>query len=205
MWWWLCKGVLLGVVTAAPVGPIGVLCIRRTLSQGRWVGFVSGVGAASADAIYALIAGFGVTGLTALLMDYSGWLRVIGSLVFCYLGARIFFARAAQEPAPVDGKGWLGVYGSIFFLTLTNPLTIGSFVTSFTAFGLGFEGNDYAVALAMVVGVFGGSLLWWFLLCSGVSLLRERITGRILQWVNRIAGGCIFLVGLGLLVLGTVL
>jgi threonine/homoserine/homoserine lactone efflux protein len=163
---------------------------------------VSGLGVASADAIYALIAGFGVTWLAAFFTDYSGWLRGIGSLVFCYLGARIFFARAAQEPAPVDGKGWLGVYGSIFFLTLTNPLTIGSFVTSFTALGLGFGENDYMAAVAMVAGVFCGSLLWWFVLSSGVGVLRDRITGRILQWVNCIAGSCIFLVGLGLLILG---
>src|SRR5690242_13032805 len=133
--YWL-RGLLLGFSIAAPVGPIGVLCIRRTLADGRVVGFVSGLGAATADAFYGAVAGFGLTVISALLIEQRFWLRLIGGGFLLYLGVRTVLARPAERAASAGGKGLAGAYGSTLFLTLTNPLTILSFAAIFAGLGV---------------------------------------------------------------------
>jgi len=195
------RGLLIGFSIAAPVGPIGVLCLRRTLAEGRLAGLVSGLGAATADAFYGSIAGFGVTFVANALVQQQTWLRLVGGLFLCYLGVRTFLARPAEQSAQVQGKGLLGNYASTFFLTLTNPVTILSFAGIFAGLGLS-EGTDYLSAGLLVLGVFLGSALWWLTLSTGASLLRSRITPLVLRWVNRASGvviavfGVIALVGL---------
>src|SRR3990170_1865269 len=127
----LLKGVLLGFSIAAPVGPIGVLCIRRTLAQGRLSGFVSGLGAATADAVYGIVAAFGVTFVSNLLIQQAPWLRLFGGLFLCFLGVRTLLAKPSEKACPERGKGLIDDYGSTFLLTLTNPLTILSFAGIF--------------------------------------------------------------------------
>ncbi len=182
------KGALLGLAIAAPVGPIGVLCIRRTLAQGRLAGFVSGLGAASADMIYGAIAAFGLTAITGLLVRQQGWLRLVGGLFLCYLGLRTLLARPADSAASVEGRSRAGAYLSTFVLTLTNPMTILSFAAIFAGAGVAQTGSSYGAAAAMVVGVFLGSAAWWLLLSAGVSLLRSRFDARAALWVNRLSG-----------------
>src|SRR5205809_451250 len=120
----LIKGFLLGLSIAAPVGPVGALCIRRTLAEGRFVGLVSGLGAATADGIYGAIAGFGLTVISSVLISQQGWLKLIGGLFLFYLGGKTFLSSPATQAAVANGKGLLGAYTSTFFLTLTNPITI---------------------------------------------------------------------------------
>jgi threonine/homoserine/homoserine lactone efflux protein len=189
----------MGFSIAAPVGPIGVLCIRRTLAEGRSSGFVSGLGAATADGIYGCIAGFGLTFISRALVDRQGWLRVVGGAFLCYLGIKTLLTRPAERPASIGGTGLVGAYASTFLLTLTNPMTILSFVTVFAGLGIGDAGGDYASALALVLGVFTGSAAWWFLLSGGVSLLRAKFSTQALRWVNWVSGAII--VGFGLLAL----
>jgi threonine/homoserine/homoserine lactone efflux protein len=192
----LLKGLVIGFSIAAPVGPIGVLCIRRTLAEGRAAGFVSGLGAASADAIYGSIAGFGLTLISNFLVSQQTWFRLIGGAFLCYLGLKTLLAKPTQETALAKGKGLIGAYVSTFLLTLTNPMTILSFAGIFAGLGLANTGGDYAAAGWLVLGVFTGSAAWWLMLSGGVSLFREKFTPAGLQWVNKISG--VIITGFGL-------
>jgi threonine/homoserine/homoserine lactone efflux protein len=195
------KGFIIGFSIAAPVGPIGVLCIRRTLAEGRASGLISGLGAATADALYGCIAGFGLTFLSNLLIQNQVWIRVIGGLFLCTLGLKTFVARPAKESASVKGGGLAGAYGSTFFLTLTNPMTILSFAAIFAGLGLGSIGGNYLSSGVLVLGVFTGSALWWLMLSSMVGMLGKMLSPKGMRWVNRISG--IIILGFGLLALLT--
>ena len=192
------RGVAIGLAIAAPVGPIGVLCIRRTLAEGRLAGFVTGLGAATADTVYGAVAAFGLTAVSAFLVSQQDWLRLIGGAFLLYLGIRTFLTRPMPQTAVRDDKSsrtLAGDYASTFLLTITNPLTIISFAAVFAGLGLGSGYDDLASALLLVAGVFTGSALWWLLLSGGVSLLRGRITENGLRWVNRVSGVIITVFG----------
>jgi threonine/homoserine/homoserine lactone efflux protein len=190
------RGLIIGFSIAAPVGPIGVLCIRRTLAQGRVSGLVSGMGAATADAIYGCIAGLGLTFISSLLIRQQLWIRLIGGVFLCYLGFKTFVSLPAQEAAKAKGSSLISAYASTFFLTLTNPMTMLSFAAVFAGLGIASTSSNYASAIALVLGVFTGSALWWLLLSSSISLFRIKLTPRRLQWVNRISGVVIMIFGL---------
>jgi threonine/homoserine/homoserine lactone efflux protein len=185
------RGLAIGFSIAAPVGPIGVLCIRRTLAQGRLCGFASGLGAATADAVYGCIAGFGLTAVSDLLVGQQTWLRLIGGLFLCWLGVKNFLAKPAQQAAAPKRGALMGAYVSTLFLTITNPMTIISFAAIFAAMGLGGGTTDYVGAVLLVLGVFFGSAAWWLLLSGGVSLFREKLNNDNLRWVNRVSGAII--------------
>ncbi len=189
----LIKGLIIGFSIAAPVGPIGVLCIRRTLAFGRLHGLLTGLGAATADAIYGGIAAFGLTSLSALLVDQRVWLQVLGGIFLIYLGVTTF--RAPAAPLDRDETGHnparprlIGAYLSTLLLTLSNPLTILSFIGVLAGLGVGAGAGDLRGSLLVVAGVFNGSLLWWLLLSGGVGMLRRRIGAAVLLGVNRLSG-----------------
>jgi threonine/homoserine/homoserine lactone efflux protein len=192
---YLLRGLVIGFAIAAPVGPIGVLCIRRTLAEGRAAGLVSGLGAATADAIYGFIAAFGLTYVSSILIGQQQWIRLIGGVFLCYLGLRTFYARPAERPSSSEGIGLVRAYVSTFFLTLTNPMTILSFAAIFAGLGIGSVTGDYSSATLLVLGVFLGSGLWWLLLSGGVSLFRTKLKPRALGWINTISG--IVILGFG--------
>jgi threonine/homoserine/homoserine lactone efflux protein len=191
----IVRGFILGFAIAAPVGPIGLLCIQRTLNQGQLVGLASGLGAATADAFYGAVAAFGLTIVSAFLIEQQFWLALVGGLFLCYLGVRTFLARPAERAANSEAKGVGGAYMSTFLLTITNPMTILAFIAIFAGAGLATAGGDALAAAWMVVGVFLGSATWWFLLSGGVSLLRSHINATVLLWVNRAAGAILVIFG----------
>jgi threonine/homoserine/homoserine lactone efflux protein len=191
---WL-RGLIIGFSIAAPVGPIGVLCIRRTIERGRIAGLLSGFGAASADAIYGFVAGFGLVFVSTMLVTQQMWLRLAGGLFLCYLGVRTFLASPEERISASKPPDLAGIYLSTFFLTLTNPMTIISFTAVFAALGVGKAGRSYVSAGALVLGVFVGSALWWFVLSSIVSLFRSKLQPRLLNWINRLSG--IVILGFG--------
>jgi threonine/homoserine/homoserine lactone efflux protein len=191
----LFKGVVIGLSIAAPVGPIGVLCIRRSLADGRQIGLATGLGAATADAIYGAVAGFGLTVISSFLVGQRFWLSLLGGLFLCYLGARTFFSQPSELAARSRDGGLVSAYVSTLFLTLTNPMTILSFVAVFAGFGLGTS-PDYFSASALVLGVFIGSTLWWLLLSSGVALFRSRTSPGWMKAINRLSGSVILAFGL---------
>jgi len=198
----LLRGLIIGLSIAAPVGPIGVLCVRRTLVDGRVAGFVSGLGAATADAIYGCVAGFGLAAVSGLLVNQLTWMRLVGGLFLCFLGGRAFLAKPADQAQAAHSRTLVSAYGTTFFLTLTNPMTILSFAAVFAGLGIAETARDYGAATVLVLGVFMGSVLWWFLLSGLASLMRERFDTRAMRWVNRGSGvvvsafGVVALVGL---------
>ena len=180
----ILRGIVIGFSIAAPVGPIGVLCIRRTLAEGRVVGLATGLGAASADALYGCMAAFGLTALTTRLIGAGLWIRLIGGAFLLYLGIRTLLAKPGERAAAASGSGLAGAYLSTFVLTLTNPMTILSFLAVFAALGLGSTHPEPLAAVSLVVGVFAGSALWWLGLSAVVSMLRSKFDARALRWVN---------------------
>ena len=192
----IIKGLVLGFSIAAPVGPIGILCIRRTLAEGRLHGIVSGIGAATADAFYGALAGFGFTFVTSFLVAQQAWLQIFGGLFLCYLGVTTFFSKPAQEAAAARSGGLVQSFGSTLLLTLSNPMTIFSFVAVFASVGLGSGVEKPLTVLSFIGGVFCGSALWWLFLAVGVGALRSRLTPAIFVWVNRISGSIILAFGI---------
>jgi threonine/homoserine/homoserine lactone efflux protein len=192
------KGVTIGFSIAAPVGPIGLLCIRRSLTEGVLPGLMTGLGAATADAVYGCIAGFGLTALSNFLVDQRFLLGLFGGLFLCYLAWRIIRSQPSTQPLEPCQTGLLAAFGTTFLLTLANPLTILSFAAVFAGFGLGSirGGADYAAAWRLVAGVFTGSALWWLLLSGGVSLVRQKLGHSMLRSINWISGVIILCFGL---------
>ena len=149
---------MIGFSIAAPVGPIGVLCIRRTLADGRVTGLAVGLGAAAADAVYGAVAGFGLTAVSGLLVEPAGLAGLVGGLFLCYLGIRTLPGRA-RRPRRGGRRGPAGAFTSTFGLTLANPATILSFVAVFA--GLGIAARGARRGRGSGAGVFLGSALWW--------------------------------------------
>jgi threonine/homoserine/homoserine lactone efflux protein len=189
------KGLVIGFSIAAPVGPIGVLCIRRSLADGVLRGLTSGLGAATADAAYGCVAAFGLTAVSGFLVRQQLALGLVGGVFLCYLGVRTFTAPPAADPGSPGGGGLLPAYGSTVLLTLANPATILSFAAVFAGLGLG-RAADYASAGRMVLGVFLGSALWWLILSGGVGMLRSRVRDGWMRAINRVSGAILFAFGL---------
>jgi threonine/homoserine/homoserine lactone efflux protein len=193
----LLRGLLIGFSIAAVVGPIGILCIQRSLHKGFITGLVTGMGAATADGIYGGIAAFSLTVISSFLIGQQSWIRLLGGLFLLYLGLKALLSRPAAQAARAGGSSLPGLYASTLLLTLTNPLTILSFATVFAGLGVGTNGHNNITAASLVtLGVFCGSSCWWLLLSGGVSLLREKLTARWLLWMNRLAGIALLIFGI---------
>lgn len=185
------------------MGPIGLLCIQRTLEKGRTSGFVSGLGAASADATYSAIAGFGLTIVSSVLITHQTPIRLLGGGFLLYLGVRTFRREPAEQAADAESQGGLlSDYGSTFLLTLTNPVTILAFGGILTSLGVSVGTEDGAVAV-LIAGVFTGSALWWLLLSGGVGLFWTRITPTWMRRISQLAG--VIIAGFGLLAFWSVI
>jgi threonine/homoserine/homoserine lactone efflux protein len=178
---------VLGLTIAAAVGPNSLLCIRRTLAEGRLVGLVSGLGVATADATYGAVAAFGLTAITGLLVDWHRALGIVGGLFLLYLAWTTFRAVPGEAATTVDRRGGLlGAFLSTLGLTLTNPMTILSFGALFL--GLGITGGNAAGATLLTIGVWLGSATWWVILTTVVGAFRSRITPAGLRRVNIVSG-----------------
>ncbi|MDB4984107.1 MAG: Lysine exporter protein [Patescibacteria group bacterium] len=183
----LLKGIILGFSIAAPVGPIGVLCIQRTLSEGRLHGFVSGLGAATADSIYGFIGAFGLSAISSFLIGYRWPIHIVGGIFLLYLALKIWLSKPSQKSASSkQTKTLAGSYLSTVFLTITNPMTIFSFIAAFAALGIATTAGHLAPAL-IIVGVFVGSAFWWLILSFGVGLLKHKLDENGMLWINRIS------------------
>ncbi|HXT40453.1 MAG TPA: LysE family transporter [Candidatus Angelobacter sp.] len=192
----LVKGVIVGFSIAAPVGPIGVLCIRRTLTEGRLAGLASGLGAATADAFYGAVAVFGLTAISSLFVGHQILLRLAGGLFPCCLGVNTFLSRPGARAATPGKVSLAGAYSSTLVLTLTNPVTILLFAGVFAGLGVGNRMENHLGASLVVSGVFFGSAAWWLLLCGGVAVFRNQFDTQGLRRVNRVSGVVITVFGL---------
>ncbi|HVB15943.1 MAG TPA: LysE family transporter [Stellaceae bacterium] len=196
----LLKGLLVGIIIAVPAGPVGVLCVRRTIFHGRLAGLMSGLGAATADAVFGIIAGFGLTFVSNLLLGYQDWLRLGGAGFLLYIGSSALTADPlAGVNSRRDPEGLLADYASTFALTITNPITILAFLAIFA--GIGFTGHEATLGRAaiLVLGVWFGSLLWWVGLAFGAGMFRLSFDSQHLVWINRGSGGILVFSGVALL------
>ena len=192
------KGLIIGFAIAAPVGPIGLLCIHRSLMNGFKMGLMTGLGAALADGVYGCVAGFGLTAISSLLMSHQLWIRGLGGLFLIYFGMKLFLAKSSDQSQNKNLEtSSIHSCATTFFLTLTNPMTILSFVAIFAGLGIGTEHPNFIHAAMMVAGVVLGSALWWVILSSTVAFfLHKRINTKSLKIINQLSGTIILLFGI---------
>ncbi|HKA34358.1 MAG TPA: LysE family transporter [Candidatus Binatia bacterium] len=194
------KGFVIGMIIAVPVGPIGLLCVNRTLARGPLYGLVSGLGVATADAVSGGVVALGLTFVSSFLLAKLVWLRLIGGIFLCYLGFKIF----ATEPQPQsmidkENKNLLAAYASTFLLTFSNPLTLLSFVAIYAGWAVEDLSTHRLLAAILTVGIFCGSASWWVVLSGGMPVVRVMFTHDGLRWVHRVSGAII--AGFGFIIL----
>ena len=190
----LIQGLLFGLALAMPVGPIGLLCIRRSLDDGFTVGFATGLGAAVADAGYGAVAAFGLTAVSQLLLTWQSPLALAGGALLLWLGLSTWWRRPEDTVRSRSGaRRPLVAFAQTAVLTVANPQTVLTFVALFAGLGVVMgEDSGWADATTLVVGVFLGSALWWLILAGGVAgALRDRLNQTALRWINRGAGALI--------------
>jgi threonine/homoserine/homoserine lactone efflux protein len=193
------KGIAVGAVIAVPVGPVGILCLRKTIFEGEWAGLMSGLGAASADAFFGVIAAFGLTFISQWIFGYESLLRAAGGCYLLYVGT-----HALLRPPPVAVGADRGRetsfrnFLSTFALTITNPVTILVFLGVFEALGLSGARATLLLAGILVVGMWTGSFVWWLTLSLGIGMFRRAIGPRQLGWISRGSGAVLFLSGAAL-------
>ena len=193
----LIKGIILGFTIAAPVGPIAMLCIHRTLASGIRAGLLTGLGAATADGIYGAVAGFGISTVSGFLVGHALWFQIPGSLFLCWLGGQNIVRPPSLEGPPPGGRG--RIFLGTLALTLANPMTIMVFGAVFSGLGNFNTARSTPQAAALVLGVFLGSCLWWIILCLGTRQLGRGFTPGLKAGIQRGAG--VVLLGFGLFAL----
>lgn len=187
----LFKGCVIGFSIAMPVGPIGLLCIKNSLTRGMIYGLMSGLGAACADTLYGALGGFGVSAIGVFLEKYQLTLELFGGFFLCYLGMSIFFEKIAGTSDSYSTASHWSVFFSTFLLTLTNPMTFLSFAGVYAGLGVGSLSSDLLTPIIITCGVFIGSLLWWLILSGGSSCFKEKMNDGARKWLNRISGSVI--------------
>jgi len=207
----MAAGLMIGVVVAAPVGPVNLICIRRTLAFGRLNGFLSGTGAALGDGVFALVVAFGLTAVSGFLKGWESWILSIGGMLLIGMGVHTYFANPrpfanrddANLPTRERSGGLLTAFASTFLLTITNPATMAGFVALFSGMGLGGESMSYGRAGLLVTAVIAGSALWWLVVTTFTGRFKGKLSLKTLQLVNRVAGVAIG--SFGIFVLGRML
>lgn len=193
------KGLAVGLAIAAPVGPVAILCVKRTLLQGRVSGLMSGLGAATADLVYGLIAAFGLAVVADTLICCKSWMEIAGALLLFFLGIRTFRSTAKNLKGNLKKTSHLEAFSSTFLLTLTNPLTLFAFLGIFSALEIGGANENWVTALFLLLGVFIGSSCWWLILSEGITSFKDFLPEKLFQKVNHVAGTLLILFGILLL------
>ena len=196
------QGIILGFSASVPLGPMGLICIQKTLNRGRLAGLVSGAGAAAADTFYAVIAAFGISFITDFIQREQFTLRIIGSIILLLLGYKIFVTNPAIQIRKQQRKknNLLGDFASIFFLTLSNPITVFFFGAVFASTGILKGENSFLELIQVVVGVFTGAMLWWLILTTFVNIFRSKFRLKRLWWINKITGAVIVIFGIAAII-----
>lgn len=202
----LWKGILTGLAVGVPVGPIGILCIQRTLAKGREYGLVSGLGGASADAIFGFIACSCLVFVQPFMKEHQEALQMIGGVFLCLLGVRTFISRPHFGDRPINGIGLLRAFSTAFIYTLTNWHILWLIVTAFAAFRVAAAdtNGDLLHTMILVGGIFAGSAFWGLLIAGGTGYLRARSDRNVLIWVNHIGGVLLGLIGVVILLISII-
>lgn len=199
----LFKGIGAGVIVAMPVGPVAVMCIRRTLASGITSGLFNGLGAAVADTFYAIVAAYGISIISEFLISNNFWFRLIGGLILCIIAVRMI-RRPQKESKTRDTGKLFGDFITAFVITATNPITIVAFGVVFTSIGIGKAGQNYEWAESLILGVFIGSTLWWGFLTIIAVICRQSMGTVSLIWISRVSSATILVCGLLLIIAATV-
>ncbi len=191
------KGIVVGLLASIPLGPIGVICIQRTINKGKVSGFLSGLGAASADTIFAAIAGFSLTFIINYIEERQIIFQAVGGAVVFLLGIKIFFTNPVKQLRRHKRKkdNLLEDYLSVLAVTITNPLAVFLFIALFASLGVVTDNINWAKSLITTSGVFLGAAIWWYILTSLVNIYRRKFRLRQLWWINKISGAAIFTLG----------
>ncbi|MEZ5774684.1 MAG: LysE family transporter [Hyphomicrobiaceae bacterium] len=203
----ILTGLGIGLIVAAPVGPVNVLCIQRALERGFWGGLAAGLGAVIGDGLIALFAAFGITAITGAIAAHKPLIKVIGGGVLVLFGLKLFFTRPTLngngQARSNAGGNMLLTIPQTFFLTITNPGAVLGMLGIFGSLGTALGGiEDYDEALIVVAAIMVGSTLWWAALAGIISRIRHKLTERSLRLINQVAG--IVLMGFGLALAGEV-
>ncbi|NLT52735.1 MAG: LysE family transporter [Ignavibacteria bacterium] len=194
------SGLFLGISVAVPIGPVGLLCIDRTIKKHFWSGFFSGIGAASADALYGLIAGLGITFISNLLIKEEFYFQLIGGILLVAIGIKSFKLKPRKMKNYEPSKKKLARdFFSAFILTITNPGTVIFFMAVFSGFGLAEIAGQYFNTFILVAGIFIGSVTWWFFLSGTAYFLKPKINEKFLTGLNHLSSTAIIIFGLVIL------
>ena len=193
----LFQGMLVGFMASVPLGPIGLICIQRTLSADRWTGFISGMGAATADTIFAILAVFSLSFITSFIESKVYWLKAIGGIIIIIIGLTIFYKQVGRRPNVRKYKKstLFSNYFSVFFLTMTNPAYIMIFVVLFAAIGVKSSDSGILLNFLLIAGVLFGASAWWFFLTWLINTVRHKFNLHHIWWINKITGSSIVLIG----------
>lgn len=193
----LVKGIIVGLLASIPLGPIGVICIQRTINKGRLSGFLSGMGAATADTIFAAIAGFSLTFVISYIEEKQILFQALGGAIVFVLGIKIFFTNPVRQLRRHKRKksNLVEDYFSVLAVTITNPLAIFLFIALFASLGVVSDNTNWTHSLITTSGVFLGAALWWYILTSLVNTFRTKFRLRQLWWINKLSGAAIFTLG----------
>lgn len=193
----IIKGIIIGFLASVPLGPVGVLCIQRTINKGRLSGVFSGMGAATVDSLYALVAAFGLTFIINFIEAQRFYIEIIGAIVLIFIGAKIFYANPITQIRRHRRKknNLVEDYFSVFLLTLSNPLALFLFVAAFAGLGIVSPDSVSSKSLFIILGVFIGAMTWWLILTFFINLFRKKFRLKQLWWINKIAGLAILIFG----------
>ena len=197
--WLFIKGILMGLLVSAPLGPVGVVCIQRTINRGVKSGFISGLGAAAADTVYAIIAVLGLGFVITFIKEEKYWIQLVGALIIILFAIKIFYTNPAVEIRNNRNKKNkpLEEFISVFFVTLSNPGVFFAFIAFFAWFNVvGEENAGYFSALVLIGGIFTGALSWWYILSAVINKYRKRIRLKNIWWLNKIMGIIVFICGI---------
>ena len=193
----LIKGLIVGFLASIPLGPVGVLCIQRTINKGKYSGLISGMGAATVDMFFALVAALGLTYIINFIEEKQFFIQLIGGGVLIFLGTKIFNTNPIKQIRKHRRRKnkLIEDYFSVLFLTLSNPLAVFLFIAAFAGIGMVTSNDSSLKSSLIILGVFLGATLWWLTLTFLIDFFRKHFRLKQLWWINKIAGVLIIVFG----------
>jgi threonine/homoserine/homoserine lactone efflux protein len=198
----LWEGFIIGIAVSIPLGPLGMLCIKRTVNKNWKSGFISGLGIATSDVFYAIIAGFSLTMIIDFVRSYEIYFKIFGATMVVLLGLYIFMSNPAKDIQKFKRKGtsYLQDFLTAFLLTISNPLSVFIFIAIFTSYSLVLQMSQPLESLLIIGGLFAGGASWWFILTGLANLFKHKLTINTLWWANKIIGMGVILIAVGLFI-----
>jgi threonine/homoserine/homoserine lactone efflux protein len=197
------NGLLIGVLSSMPVGAISIMSVQRTMNNGLWAGFSIGMGAGFGDLFYAAVAGFGITIIIDFLIVYRVWLAIFGGIFLVFIGYKIYTSDTIKQfrvKKSLTKRRMANDFFSSFLLAMSNPVTILGFTGFFASTGIISQSTTHSKIFMLLVGVFLGTVVWWFGISLVVNFFKNKITLRNIIMINKVTGVIIVLLGIAVLI-----